>query len=364
MTFFNKPTQAPNPPNPQTKWKLYQKKLKSLRTTLFHRTPPKPNPIDRSPFPFLRLPPEIRTQIYHLLLTVPDDGALWLRYSLPRQKWWDATPFCQSPGPRTPRPRVTLGLLLTCHTIREEALPILFRINKVWLDAPPGKCLEFLTSLPPTVSGGIREMKLWIDAYLNCGRATGNLPSFSPEVKEEHRLRVEDELLTPWGELFSWMQGNLRMLKTLHVWFGPGRSWHAGNLGAISLEWQGFYRRGWLEKIWEMRQVEWVLIEAQLEWCEQMEERDRESLRDLMGDVQLVKGFEEVSLEWSHFFFLSSACEQFPETSLCISLRRGEGLGLGELPEYKPIYTLNDMICPRICGFAEPQPPRSPNNCR
>ncbi|OOF91921.1 hypothetical protein ASPCADRAFT_210826 [Aspergillus carbonarius ITEM 5010] len=165
----------------------------------------------------------------------------------------------------------------------------------------------------------------------------------------------------------------MTLLKILHVRFGPGRSWHARNVGAVSVEWQRFYRQGWIEKVWETRQIERVLVEAGLEWCDQMDDRERESLRELRGDIQCVPGFEEVSLEWEHSFFLSSACEQFPQTSLCIWLQRSEGLvdggrerrlGVDEWPEYKPVYTLDDMIFPWVCGFCTEQPPRSPNNSR
>lgn len=85
-------------------------------------------------------------------------------------------------------------------------------------------------------------------------------------------------------------------------------------------------------------------------------------------------------MRWEHCFFLCSGCEQIPTTSLGIVLQRqrrerqddddddegaqGDLVVGAVLPDYRPVYTLQDIVFPMVCGFGEPRPPPSPDNCR
>ncbi|PYH86695.1 hypothetical protein BO82DRAFT_428097 [Aspergillus uvarum CBS 121591] len=294
MTLHTKKGPVGKPP---PKWKIYQQKLKTLGR-LFHRTGTnnahETTATNTTPFPFLRLPRELRNQIYQDLLTVTDNGALWIRYSLSRQRWWDATPLCQLPGPRTPRPRLTLGLLLTCKTIHTEAREILLSRNKIWLDAPPAKCLSFLTTLPPTISSKIHHLKLWMDVYLNCGMSTGNLPHLTPDEITHHTTRVQDELLPPWEALFPWIHDNLPLLHTLHIRFGPNRTWHTRNLHYVSPQWHQFYQTGWMQHVRETTtQIQTLLVESDLQWCDQLDDAERVDFQDLRRELHRHSGFRE-----------------------------------------------------------------------
>ncbi|PYI19695.1 hypothetical protein BO99DRAFT_432382 [Aspergillus violaceofuscus CBS 115571] len=388
MTIHDGTVPAAKPP---PKWKVYQRKLKTMGRLFQPRGIPVRRPPDPAPFPFLRLPRELRDQIYRELLTVDnnnnnnnnnnsddgDGGALWIRYSQRRHRWWDATPY--SPvrgggGPRRPRPRLTLGLLRTSQRVRAETLPLVFSCNRIWLDASPARCLAFLASLPPAVHGSIRHLKLWLDVYLDCGMATGALRHPNRDDRALATARVHRDLLVPWQALFPWMQQHLPALATLHIRLGANRAWHARNFRAALPDWLRFYETGWVEQVRAMRQVCTLRVEARLQWCDELEHGERVALQALRREVRMVSGFEEVAVEWHHFFFVCSAGEQFPTTSLCVVLRRREGqsggaqgdLGLvvGALPDFQPVYTLADMVCPMVCGFGEPPPPRSPDNCR
>ncbi|OJJ99302.1 hypothetical protein ASPACDRAFT_1888892 [Aspergillus aculeatus ATCC 16872] len=385
------------------KWKVYTRKLDSLGR-LFQsrglplRRPPPATVTDPAPFPFLRLPRELRDQIYRELLTVDsnnnnnnnnnnekdgDNGALWIRYSRRRHRWWDATPYCPARGgPRRPRPRLALGLLRVCQRVRQETLPIVFACNKIWLDASPAQCLAFLASLPPAVSGGIRHLQLWLDVYLDCGMATGTLPHQTPDERAHTAARVHRDLLIPWLTLFPWMQQHMPLLNALQIRLGANRAWHAQNLQSTLPDWLHFYQTGWMEQVRALRQVCTLRVEARLQWCDQLEDGERAALQELRRELRRTSGFEEVAVRWEHGFFLCSAGEQFPTTSLGIVLQRQRGelqdddddddddgaqgdLVVGAaLPDYRPVYTLEDMVCPMVCGFGEPRPPRSPDNCR
>ncbi|PYI00182.1 hypothetical protein BO71DRAFT_393786 [Aspergillus ellipticus CBS 707.79] len=329
--------------------------------------------IDTPPFPFLSLPREIRDLVYRELLTVSPDGGLWIRYSRTRRRWWDATPYCPTPEPSDPRPRVSMAILLTCKTLREEALPILFNSNQVWLDGPPTQCLQSLSSLPSASCSGIRYLKLWMDAYLDCGRRTGFLPDLAPEEKERHQGRVDRELVAPWLDIFTHIENKMPQLHTLHIQLGPNRSWHARSIGSVSPEWQQFFAKSRIEKVREMMQITTLRVDASLDFCHEVQEREWEPFRDLRSDLRRVRAFEEVSVEWDQFFFLCSASEQFPETDLCFSLRRRrveEGTEAEErrtpdpLPEYRAIHSLEDAVFPMVCSFGTGMPPRSPSNNR
>ncbi|KAL2004863.1 hypothetical protein VTN00DRAFT_3136 [Thermoascus crustaceus] len=245
--------------------------------------PPQPHQ-PTGPFPFLRLPRELRDRIYEELLTRQDHDELWIRYSQSRKTWWDATKFClcyRRPGQdvfstRTP-PALEVAILRTCRMVYEEASAILYGVGRyhdhdhcredvdvegrrgrrrkgyqIWLDAPPLQALEFLsTRLLPSSRSSIRFLKLWMDPYLDCHHATGGLDQLPPWKLVIQKSRVRHELLDPWKALMMFLgdERSMPKLSTLCVSINAQRSWHAANVGLVDRNWQYFYRRGWMEML-------------------------------------------------------------------------------------------------------------------
>lgn len=336
------------------------------------------------PFPFLRLPRELRDRIYEELLTRQDHDELWIRYSQSRKTWWDATKFClcyRRPGQdvlstRTP-PALEVAILRTCRMVYEEASAVLYGVGRyhdhdncrgdvdgegrrkrrngyqIWLDAPPLQALEFLsTRLLPSSRSSIRFLKLWMDPYLDCHHATGGLDQLPPWKLVIQRSRVRHELLNPWKALMTFLGDERCMpdLGTLCVSINAQRSWHAANVGFVDRKWQYFYRRGWMEMLVPssrpsgndepedgsgsgsgvpFRALETLLVEGRRCGFEAPVRPDElSSFHELRDDLaQATAGhFVEESARWVSYMFGAGGFDpiEVPNSMLRLSLKRSK----------------------------------------
>ena len=78
----------------------------------------------RMPFPFQRLPPEIRHMIYDLALSIPGEIS---PISFGFRGTWSR------PGNNHPKPSICVGIVRTCEEIRAEAAAVLYGGNKFLL---------------------------------------------------------------------------------------------------------------------------------------------------------------------------------------------------------------------------------------
>jgi hypothetical protein len=344
---------------------------------------------NKTPFPFLKLPREIRNQIYREVLVRPDRPELWIKYSLHRECWWDATRYCRCKYKSyimhiSPYQPLDLAILSTCKMIHEEALEVLYSGYKLWIDAPPAKAVEFLSSLPPSRRGKIRYLKLWLDPYLNCGKGTYLLHELSPEDVAIHQQRVKQELVDPWNDLFTLMATSMHNLATLCLYLTNNRSDQLANLAPIHPEWHGFYQQGWMEKLRDMMpQVETLLIEARRGDSEApLSKAGERTFNELRSDLAQASGFVEESVQWESYFAVAGGMDfgMWPASQLCLSLKRRRALEppegkeqeesatgetrLDPLPPFVQTLTLDDAVWSPIQFCFGSRPPRSPDNNR
>lgn len=112
----------------------------------------------KMPFPFTKLPPELRDEVYRHAL-VPRDGRVWIKKST------DNTSPCRA---YRGRDQVNSRLLQVCRTIYQEARVILYNeVEFRFYQRDSGKLiLDFLLSRPESSLKHFRKIGLIADTYL------------------------------------------------------------------------------------------------------------------------------------------------------------------------------------------------------
>lgn len=369
------------------KW-LSRFKIKSLRhgkgTTAKHRSqvaPDEPAWEPEGPFPFLRLPRELRNEVYKYALVHPDHNEIWIRFSKIKKEWYNATRLCRTcpnardeyRGPRAQH-EINVSLVLASRIVHDEALEILYAKNDIWIDASPSKTLEFLSRLPPIALNYIHSLKLWLDVYLDCNPLPYNFDQMHESELSERRQRVQNELLEPWQSVYDFIGSNLPGLSTLSVRLGRERSEDLAKVGSVSREWQEFYRIGWIQRVKLISQIRTLLVEARCCTCERLCNSEPDSFNDLRRDLRKGSRFKEVSLKWNSYFFATGGFDprEYPKASLHIKLQRLPDNGqheagankpaLSPLPPFEPKYSWEDTkIFLRWGCMMGGYPPETPN---
>ncbi|KAK2760357.1 hypothetical protein FQN54_002427 [Arachnomyces sp. PD_36] len=349
--------------------------------------PPKESII---PFPFLRLPRELRDHIYQYLLSHDGHREIWIRYSLYKEFWWDATSYCRCHGRGGFNPsmeKLTLGLLTVSNQIHTEALETLYGRNNIWVDANPRKALEFLSGLSPVARNRIRYLKLWIDPFPIEKEDTGR-PSILPPF-EEVRL-YQEELLLPWQKLASFISEKLPNMQTLCITktgFRPFSKWGPKHPNP---SWAIFYHKGWAEALRNIPSLKTLELEMRV----RSSGPDEPTTEELNGQRQAVteSRFHEKSVEWIYTFFETgtsggtgsysvdrdhSGSSVIPIAILktifvpYVGVRSGEQgeveveCALSPLPEFVQKHTVErDRIIIRDCAAGIGRPARSPDELR
>lgn len=340
-------------------------------------------PIPSEPFPFLHLPRELRDRIYHDLLTRYEHREIWIRYSVHRETWWDATFHCKCNGRKgfnDIAERLTLGLLKVNKQVHMEAVQTLYGRNKIWIDAPPNKTLKFLSRLPPVVREKIRYLKLWLDSYiLENGQSRALIFSSLPD--SEKARRFEHELLLPWQSLCLFISENLPGLHTLCMTRScpiPFSEWGPEH---PEPRWASFHHHGWMQAVRGMPSLRNLEVEVRVHfegpWTV-------DGCKELRQNLDRESGFREKSVEWIYTFFQAGEDPYpsvFPAAMLMIHLSRettnnGSAPSLGPdeedagervlppLPEFVQKHTYDDVTTIPVCTMGTGGPPRSPDNNR
>jgi hypothetical protein len=341
-------------------------------------------PAPSGPFPFLRLPRELRDRVYRDLLTRDEHREIWIRYSVHRELWWDATPYCKCHGRGGYNPaaeKLTLGLLKFNKQIYAEALETLYGRNRIWVDATPRKSLEFLSRLPPTARYRIQYLKLWLDSYI-IEKGESPMLVFSKLSDSEKAMRYRQELLLPWQDICSFMTENLPSLHTLCVTRTsplPFVEWGPHHAEPM---WAYFYHQGWVEAIRNIQSLSNLEVELRVNF-----EGPRPLTLDGCNELRRIcdreSGFREQSVEWIYTFFeaddiypsvwpaamlmihlsrITTDHELFPPSTPDEEERNERTLPL--LPAFVQKHTYADATYINVCTMGTGGPPRSPDNNR
>ncbi|PYI08406.1 hypothetical protein BO78DRAFT_385285 [Aspergillus sclerotiicarbonarius CBS 121057] len=251
--------------------------------------------VNAKPFPFLRLPREIRDIIYGELLTRPSHDELWIRYDANKNNWWDGRRKCHCLRPVRclgHEERLEPTILRLCKRVHEEALEILFGKNKVYIDAPLFKALEFLSATPIPALQRIKYLKICMDVFPNpilggCGCA-----GFAEMLSQPSK---------PWHDLFTLIQEALPILNTLHLrckyrtlqlsYIRPFDKWR-----------KQFFRHGWMEPVREMTKIKTLHLEYRFSEDNLVGGNvDLVWIHQARNDLWEGSGFKEVSARWSSY---------------------------------------------------------------
>ncbi|PGH16929.1 hypothetical protein AJ80_04997 [Polytolypa hystricis UAMH7299] len=316
-------------------------------------------------FPFLRLPRELRDRVYKELLTRPDHDELWIRFSPRNEVWWDATRYCRCRGKREQlwATLLSLEILQTNKQVYAEAMRVLYGRNKVWIDAPPSRVIEFLTRLSPVGRESIRFLRLWLDSRII--EAERLMFTFSQLSESTQAQRIEQELLIPWQNLLPYIATHLSNLQTLRITKNAARpdfSWFAEpkNQG-----WAQFYLQGWVEKARDT--IHHIIPQLEIEMRVNFtgpQHSELEGIRELRENLSQYLPYREVSAQWTHSFFgtngqtmvvwpcstflLSLACDDDKDAAAAaidsdrVSGNDDDSMSISTLPEFRQKYTPDD----------------------
>lgn len=339
-------------------------------------------PVPSDPFPFLLLPRELRDRIYLDLLTRDEHREIWIRYSVDREIWWDATDHCKCHGRKginDPVDKLTLGLLKTNKQVHTEALETLYGRNNIWVDATPAKTLEFLSQLRPVAREKIQYLKLWLDNRI-LEKEDDSTTRFFDLPESEQSKRLKQELLIPWQNLCSFMKENLPGLRTLYMTRNPSITFSEWGPNCLEPMWAHFYHQGWIEAIKDIPSLLNLEVEVRVAF-EGPHPATIDGFNELRQTLDDKSGFRENSVEWIYTFFQAGDFvlpSVWPTALLMIHLSRAATRGDSELPDEEegadralpPLpkfvqqHTYKDAVFSNYCSMGTGGPPRSPDNNR
>ncbi|PWY72270.1 hypothetical protein BO70DRAFT_413865 [Aspergillus heteromorphus CBS 117.55] len=322
-----------------------------------------------SNFPFLRLPREIRDQIYRELLTRPDHDEIFIRWSDESKRWSDVTKQCYCRRKREyngcTRPLDT-AILYTCKVVHEEALLALYENSKIWIDAPPAKALEFLSSHSFVGVRGIRHLKLTMSTFADRTKRSSEetwLWSLVKKYIDSERQDPELYLIDPWLDLFAFIRKNLQHLHTLHIcrrrelplYFLPRDDEFA--------RMHNFCKRDWMDQVRITPQISTLLVDVDCLSYDHVFPFEVDSLHGLRKELSHVSGFKEVAADWELYAVVSEddCSKGRPYSRFWLSLTRRDPSqsrndedALTPLPLFEKSFTMDDSFGFKIWNWRDP----------